>query len=172
MSVVTINEQILDDIAEQTRAKNGESTLYKPNQLPAAIGRIEIPRLEERFIVQNGEYYPHEGRNGISKVTVNVPTGSISIEDEGKVVSNGELVAQTSVDIDNNGTYDTTTNNEIVVNVENTYLPADEGKVVSNSELVAQTSKNISSNGTYDTTLNNSVVVSVAELPSATGVSF
>lgn len=37
--------------------------------------------------------------------------------DEGKVVSSGALVAQTSVTKTANGTYDTTTNNEVVVNV-------------------------------------------------------
>lgn len=37
--------------------------------------------------------------------------------DEGKVVSSGALVAQTSTTKTANGTYDTTTNNEVVVNV-------------------------------------------------------
>lgn len=37
--------------------------------------------------------------------------------DEGKVVSSGALVAQTSVTKTANGTYDTTTNNEVVVDV-------------------------------------------------------
>ena len=172
MAIVTINETILDDIAEQTRAKNGESDLYKPNQIPAAISRIVTPKLEERILVQNGEYYPHSGKNGISKVTVNVPTGSISVEDEGKVVQNGALVEQTSVDIENNGTYNTVINNEVVVNVPNTYDILDEGKVVNGGALVAQTSKSVTANGTYDTTLNNEVVVNVADLPVAAGVSF
>lgn len=37
--------------------------------------------------------------------------------DEGKVVSNGELVAQTSQEITSNGTYDTTLVNQIVANI-------------------------------------------------------
>lgn len=50
------------------------------------------------------------------KADVNVPN-SYSLADEGKVVSNGELVAQTSTTKTANGTYDTTENNEVVVNV-------------------------------------------------------
>lgn len=40
-----------------------------------------------------------------------------SASDNGKVVSNGELVAQTSQNIDTNGTYDTTLKDEVVVNI-------------------------------------------------------
>lgn len=44
-------------------------------------------------------------------------SGSISPSDEGKVVVNGTLVTQTSTTVTANGTYDTTTNDEVVVNV-------------------------------------------------------
>lgn len=49
---------------------------------------------------------------------VNVPT-SITAADEGKVVKNGALVAQTAraTDITANGTYDTTENSSVTVNV-------------------------------------------------------
>ena len=40
-----------------------------------------------------------------------------SASDEGKVVSNGELVAQTSQEITSNGTYDTTLVNQIIANI-------------------------------------------------------
>lgn len=40
-----------------------------------------------------------------------------SLEDEGKVVSNGQLTSQTSLNITENGEYDTTLNNSISVNV-------------------------------------------------------
>ena len=55
---------------------------------------------------------------GYNIVNVNVQT-SFTPSDEGKVVSNGALVAQTplSQDITQNGTYDTTLNNSITVNV-------------------------------------------------------
>lgn len=45
---------------------------------------------------------------------VNVPN-SYTAEDEGKVVSNGVLVAQSSTTKTANGTYDTTLINEVVV---------------------------------------------------------
>ena len=44
-------------------------------------------------------------------------SSTFSQADEGKVVSNGALVAQSSQNIDTNGTYDTTFKNEVVVNV-------------------------------------------------------
>jgi hypothetical protein len=69
------------------------------------------------------------------------------------------LVAQTSKNINANGTHDTTANNSVVVDVPNSYSAADEGKVVSGGSLVGQTSRNISENGTYDTTLNSEVIV-------------
>ena len=49
---------------------------------------------------------------------VNVPSG-ITVADEGKVVKNGVLVAQTAraTEITANGTYDTTENNSVTVNV-------------------------------------------------------
>jgi hypothetical protein len=47
---------------------------------------------------------------------VNVPN-SYTAADEGKVVSGGALVGQTSRNITVNGTYNTTENNEVVVNV-------------------------------------------------------
>lgn len=44
-------------------------------------------------------------------------TNSYSDSDEGKVVQNSTLVAQTSRTVTNNGTYNTTTNNSVTVNV-------------------------------------------------------
>lgn len=148
--------------------------------------------LEVRTFRENGVYLPSAGKDGISKVTVNVdegypePTGTITITengltdvkdyedanvnvpnsytaaDEGKVVSSGALVAQTSTTKTSNGTYDTTTNDEVVIDVPNTYAASDEGKVVSSGALVAQTSTTVTQNGTYDTTENDEVVVNVS----------
>lgn len=58
---------------------------------------------------------PTDLNHYLQRVTVNPITYSAS--DEGKVVSNGALVAQTSETITENGTYDTTLNDEVVVNV-------------------------------------------------------
>ena len=51
---------------------------------------------------------------------------SYSASDEGKVVSNGSLASQTALSISDNGTYDTTTKNEVIVNV-NVGLPSADG---------------------------------------------
>ena len=104
--------------------------------------------------------------NGTVNVTeyataeVDVPN-SYTAGDEGKVVENGALVAQTSKNISSNGTHDTTLNDQVVVDVPNSYDAQDEGKVVSNGALVAQTARTVTQNGTIDTTLNNSVEVGV-----------
>jgi hypothetical protein len=93
-------------------------------------------------------------------VAVDVPN-SYSASDNGKVVVNQALVAQTNKNINANGTHDTTANNSVVVDVPNSYVAADEGKVVSGGALVGQTSKNVTANGTYNTTENNEVIVNV-----------
>lgn len=97
---------------------------------------------------------------GYAAVDVNVPN-SYSSSDEGKVVSSGALVSQSSQNISSNGTYDTTLKNEVVVFVPNSYSQSDEGKVVSNGTLVAQGSDTVTQNGTVDTTLINSLLVNV-----------
>lgn len=58
---------------------------------------------------------PTDLNHYLQRVTVNPITYSSS--DEGKVVSNGALTAQTSRTVTENGTYDTTLNDEVVVNV-------------------------------------------------------
>lgn len=105
--------------------------------------------LEALNVSANGDYYPESGVDGYDEVHVTVPsypepTGTIQISsngtvnvqdyasaevnvpsgitaaDEGKVVKNGALVAQTAraTAITENGTYDTTENNEVTVNVQ------------------------------------------------------
>lgn len=74
--------------------------------------------LESLSITENGDYYPESGVDGFDEVHVAVPN-SYSASDEGKVVSNGALVAQTAraSQITQNGTYDTTLNDSVEVNV-------------------------------------------------------
>ncbi len=74
--------------------------------------------LEQLSVIANGDYTPEAGVDGFDEVHVAVPN-SYSASDEGKVVSNGALVAQTAraSQITQNGTYDTTLNNEVTVNV-------------------------------------------------------
>lgn len=74
--------------------------------------------LIEKSISANGVYNASEdSADGYSKVTVDV-ANSYTQADEGKVVSNGSLVSQTThAEITENGIYDITTNNSVNVNV-------------------------------------------------------
>lgn len=125
------------------------------------------PDIESLSISANGTYTA-TNCDGYSPITVAVPNSYVA-GDEGKVVSNGALVSQSSTTKNANGTYDTTLNNQVVVNVANSYTSGDEGKVVNNGALVAQTSATKTSNGTYDTTLNNEIVVNVPQGITPTG---
>lgn len=120
MSKVLVTESYLDDIADAIRGKNGTENTYKPPQMAAAITELPDPSvLDDKTITANGTYDPSDDDlDGYSEVTVNVPN-SYAAGDEGKVVSNGALVVQTarSSDITVNGTYDTTLNDEVTVNV-------------------------------------------------------
>lgn len=72
--------------------------------------------VESKSISSNGTYTAPSGK-AYSPVTVDVPN-SYAAGDEGKVVSNGALVAQTAhAEVTQNGTIDTTLNNSVVVNV-------------------------------------------------------
>ena len=85
----------------------GENTVYTEPQGDCT--------LIEKNITSNGTYSASaDNADGYSIVRANVPN-SYSAGDEGKVVSNGALVAQSSATKTANGTYDTTLNNEIVV---------------------------------------------------------
>lgn len=120
MSKVLVTESNLSGIAAAIRAKNGGSDTYKPGQMAAAIQALPDPAtLVSKTIIANGSYDPEDDNaDGYSAVTVDVPN-SYAAGDEGKVVSNGALVAQTAraTNITANGTYDTTENNEVTVNV-------------------------------------------------------
>lgn len=71
--------------------------------------------VESKSIDANGTYTAPEGK-AYSPVTVSVPN-SYAAGDEGKVVSNGALVAQGSDTATQNGTVDTTLINSLTVNV-------------------------------------------------------
>lgn len=120
MSKVLVTESYMTDLGDAIREKNGTSNHYKPNQMGAAIRELPDPSvLVPKTITQNGNYDPNDDNaDGYSSVVVNVPN-SYESSDEGKVVSNGALVAQTarSSAITQNGTYDTTLNNSVTVNV-------------------------------------------------------
>lgn len=162
MAQVIVTESSLENIAGAIRAKLGTQAKYKPAQMAGAIAQIHgDPVLEVLDVNANGTYTPSSGKDGFSQAVVNVPN-SYTSGDEGKVVSGGVLVAQSSQSITQNGTYDTTLKNQAIVSVPNSYSASDEGKVVNNGALVAQGSQSITQNGTYDTTLKNQVTVNVS----------
>ena len=156
MSKVLVTESSLESIANAIRSKNGLQTTYKPSQMAGAILLLpDAPTLVSKSIIANGSYDPAtDSADGYSAVTVNVPN-SYAAGDEGKVVSNGALVAQTAraSEISANGTYDTTLNDEVTVNVSG-----------SSATLIT---KNITQNGTYNASSDNAdgysqVVVNVS----------
>lgn len=73
--------------------------------------------LVNKDISANGTYNASaDSADGYKKVVVDVPN-TYAAGDEGKVVSNGALVAQGSASYTSNGTYDTTLVNEVEVDV-------------------------------------------------------
>lgn len=86
-----------------------------------ASANVNVPTggadLGTKSITANGNYSASsDNLDGYSSVSVNVPN-TYGSDDEGKVVSNGALVAQTSDTVTQNGTVDTTLINSLLVNV-------------------------------------------------------
>ena len=99
------------------------------DSITVTMGGIDVtsqvftPGVGEKTITANGTYDATlESFSGYSTVTVSVPN-SYSSSDEGKVVSSGALVSQTSASYTSNGTYDTTTVNSVTVNVSGGTYP-------------------------------------------------
>lgn len=114
MSKVLITESNLSAISNAIRAKLGVVTAYKPGEMAAAIASIDgYPEPTGTVnITQNGTANVKD----YAAAAVSVPN-RYAAADEGKVVSNGALVSQTSRTVTENGTVDTTLNNSLTVNV-------------------------------------------------------
>ena len=86
-------------------------------EFAADIATIPKPTLITKTIIQNGTYNSSsDNADGYSSVVANVPNTYVA-SDEGKVVSNGALVSQTSDTTTENGVVDTTLISSLTVNV-------------------------------------------------------
>ena len=107
----------LEDIADAIRAKGGTSSqMAFPSGFVSAVQAIPtggITPTGTKQITANGSNIDVES---YKYADVAVPN-TYSAGDEGKVVSNGALVAQSSDTVTENDTYDTTTISSLTVNV-------------------------------------------------------
>ena len=99
--------------------QNGVSTHNVKAYATAEVTvNVPNPSTGTKQISQNGTHNVTD----YASAEVSVPN-SYSASDEGKVVSSGALVSQTSRSVTSNGTYDTTLNDEVVVNVPTGITP-------------------------------------------------
>lgn len=99
--------------------------------------------LIDKNISSNGTYNASsDNADGYKKVVVSVPN-SYSAGDEGKVVSSGALVSQTSATYDSNGTYDTTLKNSVTVDVASGWSADDIANRSISGNIVCSTPTNL-----------------------------
>lgn len=122
-------------------------TIYANAQVNVNVPSVTPTGTKQVSITQNGTTTEDVTNYASAEITANIPN-SYSASDEGKVVSNGALVAQSSQNITENGAYDTTLKNSVVVNVPQGITPSG--------------SQTFTENGTYDVTNLAEAVVNVA----------
>lgn len=120
MTKVIIDDGTLSATASAIRGKNGTEVQYKPSEFAQAITDLSVDEpvnLGPVYLTANGTYDPEDmALDGFDEVEVDVPN-TYQASDEGKVVSSGALVAQGSLEITENGIYNTALYNEVTVNI-------------------------------------------------------
>ena len=148
-----------------------------PNSISQNLTRLQNARddIADAIVQKGGTVGSNDGFeefvNDIGTITNTYTSG-----DEGKVVSNGSLVSQTTLNITTNGTYNTTTNNSTIVNVEQTvallFVTTEQGVTITVSKgsttLPTQTSLSgeelifsIPENGTWNVSGSNNISTNI-----------
>lgn len=142
MSKYFVEGQDLTDIADAIReGLASTASLEFPDDFVTGIGNISgtTPTGEKTINVSaNGTTTTDVTQYATAKVVAAVPN-TYAVGDEGKVVSSGALVAQTSSSTTINGTFDTTLINSFAVNVSGGVTPTGTKQI------------NVTSNGTTTT---------------------
>lgn len=115
MANVLVERSYLEDIADSIRGKLGVADTYKPSEMSGAIDSISGGGITPTGAININSNGSHNVTQYAS-AEVAVPN-SYSASDEGKVVNNGGLVAQSSDTVTENGVVDTTLINSLDVNV-------------------------------------------------------
>lgn len=170
--------------ADETRVETGNSFFtrltpalnnYVISSITVTMGGVDVTSqvfnpdggggggsaLGTKSISDNGTYNASsDNLDGYSQVTVAVPN-SYSSSDEGKVVSSGALVSQTSSSTSTNGTVDTTTINSLTVSVPT-------GTARTSSDLQVSGATVTAPAGLYASSASKSVASGTAGTPTAT----
>lgn len=119
---VNVTSPVSCTLQTKTVTPTASQAQYLPDSGYDGFEEFTVEAIPSEYIIPSGtKNITANGNNqdvkAYEKVNVNVPN-SYSASDEGKVVQSGALVSQSSATYTENGTYDTTTKNEVVVDVQ------------------------------------------------------